>query len=356
MRIWHLNLTRAVLRVDGIPTAVRRLADAQRALGADVDVFSGGGPAAIAGVRDRLAGAGGRPDTVHFHSVFRPLHALVSRRLVELGVPYVVSPHSGYAPESLARRQLLKRPYTQLVERRFVAAASGASCLTEAERDDLRRFSPGFRGHAVVVPNVVDIAGAAKGWTLPSGGRPQVVTLCRYDVRQKGLDRLAALARCCPEMDFVVHGEQDKNEGFLTDRLRRLAPPNFFLRPPVFGPDKAAILAGASVFVLLSRWEGLSMSLVEALAAGVPCAVSRYVGRTLPALGEGAGLVLDSDAATASTQLRSAIADPDRLVALSEAGTAYAAATFQPDEVARRTLECYRRLAPASPAPVRSSR
>lgn len=356
MRIWHLNLTRAVLRVDGIPTAVRRLAAAQQALGADVDVFSGGGPAAVTGVRDRLARTGDRPEAVHFHSVFRPLHALVARRLVELGVPYVVSPHSGYAPESLARRQLLKRPYTQLVERRFVAAAGAASCLTEAERDDLRRFSPAFRGPAVVVPNALDDVGATRAWTPPSGGRPQVVTLCRYDVRQKGLDRLAALARGCPEMDFTVYGEQDKNEGFLTDRLRRLAPPNFFLRPPVFGPDKEVVVASASVFVLLSRWEGLSMSLVEALGAGLPCAVSTYVGRTLPALGQGAGLVLDDEAGAASSQLRSLIADRARLVALSAAGKAYAAATFQPDEVARRTLECYRGLTPVPPAQVRSGR
>jgi len=356
VRIWHLNLTRAVLRVDGIPTAVRRLADAQRLLGADVDVFAGGGPAAVAGVRDRLAGGSDRPDVVHFHSVFRPLHALVARRLNELGVPYVISPHSGYAPESLARRQLLKRPYTHLVERRFVAAAGAASCLTEAERDDLRRFSPGFCGRAVVVPNVVDGASMARPWVPPAGDRPQLVTLCRYDVRQKGLDRLAALARCCPEMDFVVHGEQDKNEGFLTERLRRLAPPNFFLRPPVFGADKEAVLAGASLFVLLSRWEGLSMSLVEALAAGVPCAVSAYVGRTLPALGEGAGLVLDGDAVSAADQLRAVVGDPARMVALSAAGRAYAAATFQPEQVARQTFECYRGAMPAGREPVGSGR
>jgi glycosyltransferase involved in cell wall biosynthesis len=280
----------------------------------------------------------------------------VARRLHELGIPYVISPHSGYAPESLARRQLLKRPYTHLVERRFVAAAGAASCLTEAERDDLRRFSPGFRGRAVVVPNVVDGAGMARPWAPPSAGRPQLVTLCRYDVRQKGLDRLAALARCCPEMDFVVHGEQDKNEAFLTDRLRRLAPPNFFLRPPVFGADKEAVLAGAGMFLLLSRWEGLSMSLVEALAAGVPCAVSTYVGRTLPALGDGAGLVLDGNPASAASQLRAVVGDPSRMLAMSAAGRAYAAATFEPEKVARQSLECYRGVMAASPEPVGTGR
>ena len=340
MRIWHLNLTRAVLRVDGISTAIRRLAEAQRALGAEVEVFAGRA-GAVAPLRDRMVGAGDRPDIVHFHSVFRPLHGLLARRLVDVGVPYVVSPHSGYAPESLARRQLLKRPYTRLIERRFVAGASGASCLTATESDDLHRFSPTFAGPTTVVPNALEDAGAAVRWS-PVAGRPQVVTLCRYDVRQKGLDRLARLARLCPQADFVVYGEQDKNEQFLTDRLRRLAPANFFLRPPVFDAEKADVLAGATVFALLSRWEGLSMSLVEALAAGVPCAVSGYVGRTLPAVGGGVGLVLDDDLEIAGAQLRAALEERTRLSEMSRAGAAYAAATFRPEDVARRSLDLYR--------------
>ena len=47
MRVWHLNLTRADLRVDGIAAAVRRLADRpDRTAGADVARLLGGGPAA----------------------------------------------------------------------------------------------------------------------------------------------------------------------------------------------------------------------------------------------------------------------------------------------------------------------
>lgn len=354
MRIWHLNLTRADLRVDGIATAVRRLARAQEEAGADVEIFPRAGPAAVGSIRDRLAPGRQRPDVVHFHSVFRPLHALAAARVAGAGIPYVVSPHSGYAPESLSRRRLLKGPYARVVERPFLDRAAAAFCLTEVERDDLCRFSPTFSGMAVVAPNPLDGVIDAPSWTPPAG-RPTVVTLCRYDVRQKGLDRLAELARHCPDLDFVVHGEQDKNEQSLTERLRRSAPPNFSFRPPVFGPDKREVLAGATMFALLSRWEGLSMSLAEALAAGVPCAVSQYVGRTLPGLGEGIGLVLDDDVTVAAGQVRSAVRDDLRLAAWSRAGAAYAATAFRPRQVAEQTLAGYRVLATGPSHPARTS-
>jgi glycosyltransferase involved in cell wall biosynthesis len=354
MQVWHLNLTRAELRVDGIPAAVRRLAAAQTDAGADVKVFSRVNLQTLVGIHDGLAGARSRPDVVHFHSVFRPFHAVVAKRLIRADVPYVVSPHSGYAPESLARRGGLKRVGARLVERRFVERAAAASCLTEVELDDLVYFSPRFRGQTLVAPNPLDGSGGVPPWR-PAPGRPTSVTLARYDVRQKGLDRLAEVARNCPEVDFVVYGEQDKNERALTDRVRRAAPPNFSLRPPVFGPDKERVLAGATMFALLSRWEGLSMSLAEALATGVPCAVSRYVGRTLQGFGDGVGLVVDDDPAVAADQIRSALEDPGRLEAWSSAGAAYAATRFSRAQIAEQTLQLYRAVSSSRREPVAAS-
>jgi len=344
-RVWHLNLTRNDVRVDGIAVAVRRLVQAQADAGVEAEAF-GGGPATAAMLRQRLADPAARPDVVHFHSVFRPLHASVARRLDKAGVPYLVSPHSGYAAESLARRRLLKQAYASVVERRFVEAAAGASCLTEVEEQDLRRFAPGFDGTAFVVPNPVDV----RPLDRPApGGRPQLVTLCRYDVRQKGLDRLADMARHLPDADFAVYGEQDKNERGLTERVRRRAPANFCFQPPVFGRAKAEVLAGASLFLLASRWEGLSMSLAEALGSGVPCAVSQYVASTLPFAREGMGLVLSDDPEGAARQLEAALASPSYLSRWSSAGASYAARNFEPAAVAGRAVAGYESVLAGTP-------
>ncbi|MGH9280840.1 MAG: glycosyltransferase family 4 protein, partial [Acidimicrobiales bacterium] len=131
-------------------------------------------------------------------------------------------------------------------------------------------------------------------------------------------------------------------------QLERAAPPNLSLRPPVFGSDKDEALRRSTLFILPSRWEGLSMSLAEALAAGVPCAVSTEVAATLPVAAEGLGLVLDRDPDAAAEALRSAIDDPAHLRRWSHAGAAFAADHFDPEVVAQRTLGTYATAAAGS--------
>jgi glycosyltransferase involved in cell wall biosynthesis len=346
VKVWHVNLTGSCPRVDGITTAVARVAEAQNRAGADAAVFCPSlddrSPArALRDLRRGLRNPAARPDVVHFHSLFRPFHSGVASLLRRHRVPYVVSPHSAAAPSGLARRRGLKRAYMVAVERRFLAGAAGVLCLTEVERADVARFAPGFGGPSIVVPNPVPDVDGLSWDPAPPPARPRVVSLSRFDVRQKGLDRLVAIAVRRPEVDFAVYGEPDKNEPELADGLRRAAPSNFHLCPPVFGPVKDRILRRAALFILPSRWEGLSMSLAEALAAGVPCAVSPEVASTLPIADEDLGLVLDDDPARSAEQLRSALEDRDQLETWSRAGAAFAARNFEATAVAHRTLDGY---------------
>jgi glycosyltransferase involved in cell wall biosynthesis len=343
--VWHVNACGSPSAVDGITSAVRRLQAAQAALGCDVRVFSSDGQASarqLVGTLARLLASGDRPDVVHFHSVFRPVHAVVARRLRRLDVPYVISPHAGLSGPALRRDGLKKEIYRHLVERAFVRGAAGVTCLTEVERQAVAGYAHPYHGHLAVVPNSLDpeMLGA-RLWSPPAGERPRVVTLARYDVRQKGLDYLADLARLVPDVDFVVHGAQDKNEPHMTRRLRAAAPANFHLRPPVFGADKLAALATATLFAQPSRWEGLSISLLEAMAVGVPCAVSEYVAGTLPFAEGRLGLVLDPDVRQAAGQVRQALALPARLRAWSIAAFSYARGAFDPRSVALLQLRHY---------------
>ncbi len=203
MRVWHLNLTGGSARVDGIVTAVQRVAEAQVRAGAEAAVscpaLDRRTPAqALADVRQGLRDPAARPDLVHFHSLFRPFHSGVASLLRRRRVPYVVSPHSAAAPCGLARRGALKRAYMLGVERRFVARAAGVLCLTDVERDDVVRFAPGFTGPVIVVPNPVPELDGLSWDPAPPPARPRVVTLSRLDVRQKGLDRLLAIAARLP--------------------------------------------------------------------------------------------------------------------------------------------------------------
>jgi len=376
MRIWHVNVGNHAGPVDGVAVISTQLARDQAALGHEVRLVVSAGRehhlairraagrdvavTVTAAPRDALRAAsslltvpGTRADVVHLHSVFRPAHRLLARRAGRLGVPVVLSPHSGLAPDLLARDRVRKAVYGRLVERRFFRLAAGVHALQLLERDDVVRYC-GQRHRLVdVIANPFDPALAdARLWTGPLAPGPhRAVMLSRFDVYQKGLDRVAAMAAALPEVLFDIYGHADKNAPAAAEALRASAPANVRFLDPVYGEDKLRVLREADVFLQPSRVEGLSVALVEAMTLGVPCAVSGYVGRSLDVAGRGTGLVLDDDGAMAAAQLGALLRDRPRAKALGAGAASYAALHFAPAKVAAAHIAHYGRLVGASLGP-----
>ena len=135
--------------------------------------------------------------------------------------------------------------------------------------------TPGERVAVVQVGVDVDAvqAAAAHGPRPPlPGGGPYVVAMGRLS-REKGFDvLLRAFAQAAPEMDgwsLVVIGD-----GPDRDQLQTLANDLGIaerVRLTGYLPQPQAVLAGASLFVLSSRREGMGgLVLLEALAHGMP--------------------------------------------------------------------------------------
>ncbi len=277
---------------------------------------------------------------IHLHELFRPPHLHLGRLL--RSTPYVVSTHGAAAPQNLQRYRLRKAAYGRLVERQLAGRAAALVALTAAERDELADWLPGAPP-ITVIPNVADPSLlAAPAWHTTSGSH-EVISLARWDVRHKGLDRLATLAAAFPGTTFTVHGSRCGNEPERLEQLRHQAPGNLCLAPAVHGQAKADRLRAARAFVLLSRWEGLSMALLEAMALGVPCLVSPEVARTL---GPGAPVVtLANEPTRAADDLRAALDDDAGLASLGAEGRCWVAErAAAPGTVARATEDLYRRV------------
>ncbi len=350
MRVLQVDLGSPATGADGIPVAIASLTAPLLELGIESTLEK----TSLQGLRRSLADAADvrerlrreRFDLVHLHSAFRPAHVRLAAGLRRLGLGYVVSPRSALAGPALRRDAARKRLWIGVFERRYLSRAARVVCLSAVEAEDVGRVAP--RARTEVVPNAAPATGVEL--ERAPAGAPSLVTLARYDVRQKGLDRLVEIARRCPAVTFSVYGDRDRNETAAVDQLLAALPANVRFLPPVGPREKAEILAGATAYFAPSRWEGLSMSILEALRAGVPCITSAYAARTLGRAAEHVLVlpdeVLDGDPAGAARLLVQALGDERRLAELGAAGPRAVAREFDPSAVAERLAAVYRASAP----------
>jgi glycosyltransferase involved in cell wall biosynthesis len=345
MRVTHVNINSHPSQVDGVRSAVANLARAQTERGDEVEVVDASWLECHGGRLSAEHPVLARTDIVHLHSVFRPRHMQIARWCRGTGVPYVVSPHSGLTAGSLARQRGRKALWIAAFDARMLSTARAVVCLTPAERSEVRRVSPDAR--TAIVPNLSPPPSAGQRWMYRPDD-PHVVTLARFDVWQKGLDRLTEIARRLPDVRFTVYGGFDKNDPRRARRLINGAPPNLAFAAPVHGSHKAKVLAEASLYLQPSRWEGMSVALLEAFAQATPCAVSPYIAASLGRSASQIAATVADDPELATATIRNLLGDPDRLRAMSVAGLDWMQATTDPDAVVAALATAYRGGPPGS--------
>lgn len=171
-----------------------------------------------------------------------------------------------------------------------------------------------------------------------------VVTVANFR-EKKDYPMLLAVAAACadePRLKFVSIGqgplEREMHE--LHGQLRLDGRFRFL----GFHPDPPAVVAGADVFALTSRHEGLPISLLEAMALGVPPVVTA-VGGIPEVVNDGLNglLVLAGDVEAFAGALRRLARDPVLRRALGEAAAERAAA-FDIVRTQRQLESIYRAL------------
>lgn len=153
------------------------------------------------------------------------------------------------------------------------------------------------------------------------------------------LRAMAILRRADPQVTLTIVGD-----GSARPALERLAEELGLAGSTRFTgwrEDVASELRSADCFVLPSRSEGLSMTLLEAMATGLPVVATR-VGGNPEVVEEGVTglLVPHSDPEALARALREVIEDPSRARAMGEAGRERVLARFS----LRVMAESYHRL------------
>jgi glycosyltransferase involved in cell wall biosynthesis len=231
-----------------------------------------------------------RPDVVHCSVSVSLLDGALARVARGLGAATVATCHLPYAPAQSARGRVMRGLYHYHAAR--LQDYDRCIALSNDQRDLLIRA--GLAPDRVeVMPNAVDTVRICPGPSVlkQSLGAALVVSFLGRLDPEKRVEELihSFLARGWPSDHLLViagSGSQDR-------RLRALVPPEGpvrFLGMVTPLEDRLDLLRATDVFVLPSTAEGLSLALLEAMAAG--CAIVATDAGEHGAVLDGAGLVI----------------------------------------------------------------
>jgi len=288
-----------------------------------------------------------RPAIVHFHLTW-PLacqYALAGAYIAR--VPSVVATVQLYVDVDLSRRAMWQqRMLTHAVDRYFAVSHDLRRRLTNELAWPDRKIE--------VVHNAVFTRGAAEA--APAGLRAELVgdspaALVLVPARlheQKGHRYLLEAAAELPGVHFALAGDGPERAG-LEAQARHLG---LEARVSFLGyrDDVDALLSVCDLVVLPSLYEGLPVSLLEAMAARVPVIATRIGGTDeLVTSGRTGLLVEPRDPAALAGAIRSLLDDPARAAQLADRAFHVVQEQFSAEATSGRVNEVYRQLTHIQP-------
>ena len=296
-------------------------------------------------------------DIAHIHALFSPVSTAAATVVRWRGLPYVMRPLGTLDPADLQKKRWLKYGYGTLLEKPNLAGAAAVHFTSALEASVSHRF--GAKTHDWVIPLGVEIqreqSQAQREKTLRRLGIPTDKPLLLYLSRlapKKGLDiLLPALEQLAAEgvgFHFVLAGSNPQDVDYERRVWDRVAQSPLAPRTTrtgfVSGPEKAALLQTADVFVLPSYYENFGLAVAEAMAAGRPVVISKGVYIWPDIADSDTGWVCDLTANSLAHALRQALTCPKIRQRKGENARNYAIRHYNWDTIAEQTLGAYQDL------------
>lgn len=263
---------------------------------------------------------GERPDAMLSTVTYEPLVALWANRLARSATRQVLSVQNTMSQEVAHGATREHRLLPDLI-RRWYPEADALACVSEGVAEDLVRLTGLPRERLDVVVNPVDVAAISAlaeepvdhPWFQP--GQPPVLTNVGRLTPQKDhatLLRAFARVRLARPARLWIMGEGRERDAL--ESLARELGVAADVELPGFVRNPWQYTARAGAFVLSSRWEGLPLSLLEALACATPVVATDCPSGTSEVIGDdayGRLVPVGDEAALADAILASLAVEPD---------------------------------------------
>ena len=278
-----------------------------------------------------------RPDILHASSskagVLGRLAAFLARVPVRIFTVHgwAFAAHSGFASQLYRWADRLVEPLTTVT-----------ICVSEREREAGLAAGTCASERTVVIPNAVDVASAPRSRPAERE-RPLILAVGRLKAPKDFPTLIRALSRLRPDsFEAVIVGE-GPDRPRLEEEIQALGLSGS-VRLAGERQDVPQLLAAADAFVLASASEGHPVSVLEAMAAGLPVVASRVGGVPEQVSDDETGLLVEpGDPNQLAAALSRLTADASLRRRLGAAGRARAEHAFDLDPFRRAHVALYSR-------------
>lgn len=277
-----------------------------------------------------------QPDLIHLHSSKAGLVGRLSA--IGLGIPVVFTAHGWSFTEGVSANSV--RIYRSL--EKWIAPLTD-KIVTVSDYDRQRALQLGVSNPKQMqtihngMPDISAVRHRTPGSVLT------LIMVARFEQPKDHLLLLQAVSQLTGQwqLKFVGDGplmdkaQQTAVQLGLTDKVKFLGARN----------DVADLLAQSDIFVLLSRWEGLPLTILEAMRAGLPVVASKVGGVPEAVDHHRTGICVDNDQlSTITAALQLLIDHPELVIQFGAAGQLRFMQNFTFDLMQQRTLALYQSL------------
>lgn len=290
-------------------------------------------------------------DVVHIHAVFSHSSLAAARACKNKKVPYIVRPLGSLDPWSLSQKRFAKKILFRMGVNQMLNSACVIQYTTLAEKQ-LAEDALGINS-GVVVPLGVhqeSLRGSAENFRelLPKlANSPYVLMLSRLHHKKNIESLLEVFSAVTKQGDekkwkLVIAGVGEHD---YVEKLKRLAfercGDSVIFAGWLDGARKAAALRGAELVAMPSLQENFGLSVVEALACGVPVLISTQVNLSDEIQAAGAGWVVNLEDDSLQRGLTEALRDTRERRARGAAGERLVRSRYTWPTVAKQLKALY---------------
>ncbi|MEG4348828.1 hormogonium polysaccharide biosynthesis glycosyltransferase HpsP [Microcoleus sp. LAD1_D3] len=293
-------------------------------------------------------------DLAHIHAIFSPVTTFAAAIARYRQLPYIIRPCGMLDPADLQKKKRLKQIYAAVLERPNLAGAAAIHFTSKEEAKISERFGLDCTGKIPVARDLVIPLGVTAG-LFPKKLRESQVPIILFMSRiepKKGLDllipALESILGSGIEFHFILAGSNPQDADYeikiKVQIQNSLLAKYTTITGFVSGDLKIELLTNADLFVLPSYYENFGIAVAEAMAAGVPVAISDRIHIAEDIQQAEAGWVGPLEVGAIANSIKSALLNPQERQRRGLNGQEYAKKHYNWEAIAQQTIDAYQQI------------